>query len=84
MSNEQGPDQSENELDSVAQAELKAAEHDSTDDVEFVIDLDAEGDEDSERRAKAGDRREVPDRRIMDRVVVEKLPRRTKTDRRED
>jgi len=52
--------------------------------VEFEINLDADTPEvdESERRAKESDRREVSERRILDRVVIDKPPRRQKPDRR--
>ena len=53
--------------------------------VETEIDLDAyksEPNTDERRIAKDDDRREIPERRFLERVVIENQPRRQNSDRR--
>ncbi len=56
---------------------------------EIEIDLDADqsgadqsGADEDERRVETRDRREIPDRRMLERVIVEDQPRRRNPDRR--
>jgi hypothetical protein len=51
---------------------------------EIEIDLDAleSSIDENERRIEEDERREVDDRRVLDRVLIDKKPRRQKPDRR--
>ncbi len=60
----------------------KKDETEAFEEIEIDLDADQSGADEDERRVETRDRREIPDRRMLERVIVEDQPRRRNPDRR--